>query len=273
MGCREEHTRGEALAYISFFTVQSFNCSPLKPGEAGRPRGRRAVIPLRARLEELGACCCSALGQASPAARRSPSRRDPEAVLEKPLPVPVFLLGWGMEVRGWQSQPRAAVHPCRSPARETPDEVAFSGPVVPPCQPSNALGPEREIKALSSASAGLQTNRAMCPPGQAPWTPPNGDACVGAAVPAILVHEWTSRALTAVGTHTNAPLCPLSHLPLLLLGPDARRTMALSMPRFTAGKGGGEARTRVESRKEKGLRRVRRDNGSGREGTRGDGEI
>lgn len=49
--------------------------------------------------------------------------------------------------------------------------------------------------------------------------------------------------------------------------------MALSMPRFTAGKGGGEARTRVESRKEKGLGRVPRDNGSEREGTRGDGEI
>jgi len=126
---------------------------------------------------------------------------------------------------------------------------------------------------LSSASVGLGTNGAMCPPGQAPWTPPNGDACVGAAVPAILEHEWTSRALTAAGTRTNAPLCPLSHLPLLLLGPDARRTMALSMPRFTAGKGGGEAGTWVERRKEKGLGRVPRDNGLGREGTMGSGEV
>ena len=79
--------------------------------------------------------------------------------------------------------------------------------------------------------------------------------------------------MTAAGTHTNAPLCPLSHLPLLLLGPDAQRTMALSMPRFTAGKGGGEARTRVESWKEKGLRRVRREHSSGREAMRGDGET
>lgn len=111
-----------------------------------------------------------------------------------------------------------------------------------------------------------------------PWAgtldPPNGDACVGAAVSAILVHELTSRALTAAGTHTNAPLCPLSHLPLLLLGPDAQRTMALSKPRFTAGKGGGEARTRVGSRKEKGLGSVGTAalRGSG-QGEMGAGEI
>lgn len=109
----------------------------------------------------------------------------------------------------------------------------------------------------------------MCPPGRAPWTPPNGDACVGAAVSAILVHEWTSRALTAAGTHTNAPLCPLSHLPPLLLGPDAQRTMALSTLMFTAGKGGGEAETRVGSRKEKGPRALG-GQWLGEEGARGD---
>lgn len=113
------------------------------------------------------------------------------------------------------------------------------------CHP--ALGPGREIQALSGGSAVPQTNRAMCPPGRAPWTPPNGDTCVGAAVSAILVHEWTSRALTAARTRTNAPLCPLSHLPPLLLGPDAQKTMALSKPMFTAGKDGGEAETRVGS--------------------------
>lgn len=72
----------------------------------------------------------------------------------------------------------------------------------------------------------------MCPPGQAPWSLPNG-----AAVPALGQHEWTSAALMAAGTGTNAPLCPLSHLPLL---PRSTRTMPPSMPRFTAGKGGGE---------------------------------
>lgn len=103
-----------------------------------------------------------------------------------------------------------------------------------------------------------------CPPGQAPWSLPNG-----AAVPALGEHEWTSAALTAAGTGTNAPLCPLSHLPLLLLGPRSPRTMAPSMPRFTAGKGGGKARTRVGSCQEKGMQEGERL----WRGEMGDGEI
>lgn len=102
------------------------------------------------------------------------------------------------------------------------------------------------------------------PPGRAPWTPPNGDTCVSAAVSAILVHEWTSRALTAARTHTNTPLCPLSHLPPLLLGPDAQKTMALSKSMFTAGKARGEAETRVGSPRASGEQWL------GKEGTRAD---
>lgn len=150
---------------------------------------------------------------------------------------------------------RVGKRSCFSPTAGATSALGWSGLLwscCPPCQPSSTLSLGREIKALSSAS-GSPNKQGNVPPWAGTLDPPNGDACVGAAVSAILAHELTSRALTAAGTHTNAPLCPLSHLPLLLLGPDARRTMALSKPRFTAGKGGGEARTRVGSRKEKGL--------------------